>query len=308
MAVASAFAPFTGLQTVAYLAVTCCVWLVLMRSHFAEVIAIGSGIATGLIVLLGFYADTGTIGVFAEYVRENYRDNAVPLRNIYSSDRSFIPALIAAALLYTATRNHIATKRSHFARTLIIAGVATPPALAIIGKFPITYGWMAYLPIALGAMLLASEISWCDLDRMRKITVSAAVGLLALAAAIGFPARLVFTALEWQARSYVALEDFIVRQIGPGDVAFADYSAYYPVRRTVRKAYFGKYLRVMGPEERAALTVLILDRATVEWTTTKLGGSWKQEASFKANPDSLPRRLGFGPPESYDIIVMRRSN
>ena len=94
----------------------------------------------------------------------------------------------------------------------------------------------------------------------------------------------------------------------PGDVAFADYAAYYPLRRTVRKAYFGKYLRVMDPREKAALIVLILDRAAAEWTTTRLGGSWKEEASFKAVPDSLPRRLGFGPSEGYDLVVMRRSN
>jgi len=279
-----------------------------MRRHFAEIIAIGAGLGAGLIVLLGFYAHTGTLGIFVEYVRENYRDGAVPLRNIYSSDRSFIPALVAAALLYLATRDHISMERSRVARTLIVAGVATPLALAIIGKFPITYAWMAYFPIVLGAMLLASEISWSDLGRMRQVTVAAAAGLLALASAIGFPARLVFTALEWQVRSYAAVEDFIVRQIGPGDVAFADFAAYYPIRRTARKAYFGKYIRVMRPEEKAALTVLVLDRAGAEETTTKVGGSWKEVASFKVNPDSLPRRIGIGPPASYDMVVMRRSN
>jgi len=306
IAVAAALAPLTGLQTVAYLAVICCVWLALMGKHFAEVIAIGAGLGAGLIALICFYVGTGTLGVFVEYVREHYKDGAVPLINIYSSDRSLVPALIAAALLYVVARDHISVERSHLARTLIIAGVATPLALAIVGKFPITYAWMAYFPIVLGAMILANEISWPKLGRTRQVTIAAAAGLLALASAIGFPARMVFTALEWQARSYAAVEDFIVRQIGPGDVAFADFAAYYPIRRTARKAYFGKYIGVMRPEEKAALTVLVLDRVTADWTTTRVGGSWKEVASFRVNPDSLPRRIGIGPPASYDIVVMRR--
>jgi hypothetical protein len=304
IAMAAAFAPFTGLQTAAYVVVASITWIVLMRRRFAEVTAILIGIGLGLIALLALYVSTGTAGVFIEYALEHAKDAADPVKDIYFSDRSLMPTLAAAVLLWFATRNHNVVERWRVVRFLIVLSIVTPLSLAIIGKYPHTYTWMAYAPAVLSVVLLMREISWSNLGRVGQIAVVAAAACLVIAASI-FPARMLVTGLEWQGRSYKAVEDFVASHLNSDDIAFGDFAVYYPVRQKARSASFGDYIRLMSSQEKAALTVLIVDRMTAEKRVVQVGGEWIKAASFKPVLDSVPRRFGFGEP-SYDFVIMRR--
>jgi len=301
---AAVFAPFTGLQTVAYVALVCATWLVMARRNYAEIVAVAVGVGLGLLALATLYAMTGTLRLFVEHLPENAKDGAGPLRDVYLSDRSLIPALLATACLRFATRHRVVAERLDLVRFLVLISITTPISLAIIGKFPITYAWMAYSPAVLAAMLLMSEISWRDLDRLGKTATVASVLCLLFAAAT-FPARLLVVALEWQARSYRAVENFIDQSVTSSDVAYSGFPAYYPVRAKARVAYFEKHIQLMDPAEKAAVTVLVLDRKDVANTIALMGGNWTRTGSFMPVLDSVPRHFGLGE-RGYDLVVMRR--
>lgn len=306
LAAVAAIAPFVSLPTVAYIALGCILWLLVMRSNVREIAAVAAGTGLGSLGLLTLYAAMGKLGIFLEHLPETAQDGAVPIKYVYFSDRSLLPALIAVALFWLAARRRVPQARLRFITFLVVLSIATPVALAIVGKFPLTYAWMAYSPAVIAAMLLMREISWSDIDRLGRVAVIAAAFLLVVAAAM-FPARLVVTALEWQGRSYKAVESFIDERVTSIDVAYSDFRTYYPVRTKARTAYFGKYILLLSPDEKAAVTVLILNRNNVDRVVALMGGHWIETASFRSVLASIPRQLGFGE-RGYDFVVMRRSD
>ena len=125
-------------------------------------------------------------------------------------------------LLYACkSRNTPALKTFLFA---LAAGFGIPVALHFSGVFPIYYGWMAALPVALA---LCHGLS---LQSIGSFALKSIVLLLLLGAiGIGFPTRLATSfLLHHNGTSYAAMEHFVSGHLSAQDNVYIDFTAFYP--------------------------------------------------------------------------------
>lgn len=305
--------PATGLQLVPASVLLAGVLVVFQgRAALSRAAALLGGVAAGGLALraglgaLGvweaFRASTSAVGVIGKGVLGKVRE----LPRIYAADKSFVLVLLCALLLGLLSRGELVRRfrTSPLAFGLVVAAVV-PPALQVAAKFPIYYVWMAYLPLLVGVV---ATLETAPPPAWGRLAVGAA---LALAAAVGLPARLAVVSTLWAERDPARLEAAVASRIGPSDVVVTDFKAYYVVKRTARALYGLPYLGLLTPPEKEAVTVLLVREEAVPAVVGAVGGVWAPSggpiAAGSVSPE--PRAFRFLRDlrdENYPLRLLRR--
>ena len=126
-----------------------------------------------------------------------------------------------------------------------LAAVLVPGSLAAIGKFPLYYSWMAFVPLAIAVI---AELQAATSNSARR----AVCVMLIMAGLIGLPPRLVAVIWNWNSMSSKTTADFVASNLTPSDVVVADFKTYYPVKLRCKATYAPTYVQMMVPEESTA--------------------------------------------------------
>ncbi len=275
------FLPWAGLQTLPAAAVYCallCLWL--GREAFLRSLAAGTGILAGAAALFAFYSSHGVWSAFRAstsgigLIGQSVTQKLAHLPAAYLGDKSALCLIAAACLLSWRGR----TKLLSFALT---CALLLPAALHLAGKFPVYYGWMTYLPLAVA---VASRLQSEPRGNVRR----AAMALACLAIAVGLPGRMVAVAAQWRDRDPRAIEQWVATSgIASGQPVVADFKTYYALRRQGAAIYLPTYLDAMSATERASVHTLLLRREDLDRATSLLGGQWQP-----AGPEWSTTRAG----------------
>lgn len=301
-----ALLPVAGLHYLAYLCLVAGASRLFLRTSVIDLAMPLAGAACGLAGLAVLYASQGVAGDFVASVTHHMAGGAelgqrlLGVFGAYGADKSYLallPVILVALWLgWPGMESH----RRPLAAAAIAVALAVPGVLHVLGKFPIYYGWMAYLPLVFACVLLA--------EGQGGRGVFAAVGLLVLAT--GLPPRLGLAALERANRDYAPVEAFVARQLGPADVAYVSFAAYYPAKRSAGRVYFPPHAPMLREEDKRAVTVLILIAPDIPAARDVFGTGWRRIAALTSvTPasswlrDVMPFRLA----PLYDLAVYRRA-
>jgi hypothetical protein len=319
-----ALIPAAGLETVLYVAIMVLLLQVFLDKGFLKtVLALPIVACLGYLGLIGFFFLHGvglvflhsTIGfsrtlagdlAFAVAFRDTSRlvEHFTSLPNFQwlCRDRSWI-FLFAICILLAA---RAIMQRRFVWRSVyvfgIAAGLAGPLVMIVLGRYPLYYSWMGFVPLAIAACASCEQL--CPRENRGWCTVVTA--LLALAVAVGLPAEV----LRGRDGDYEQIEKLVRRAVKPQDWVFGDAAVYYATKSVCQEyfntAYTGsKLLPKMPADERNRVTVMILNPVDFPAAVQKVGGDWVETGDgvisgqpSAAGPHDLPR--------GYALRVYRR--
>ncbi len=315
----AALVPWAGLQLIPYAALLGLLLLVVKgRAAVGGVASVAVGGALGTAALVGLFRAEGVWPEFVKSVallggarRPLAARAADALRAPLAEPSSLLLLLALAVLLGFELRRGGLRLRSPVVVGLL-AGVVVPCALAFVGKYVRYYAWMSSVPTA---VCVASYLGGAGATTAARLAVAP---LLLLACAVGLPARLAVTALEWGLRDPAPVDRLVAGRVRPGDWVFSEYEAYYPAKRTAAALFLPPYLGdTSGPPladppitaaERDRVNVLITKPDTAAKRLAFFGGPWTPVARYAADPAARVRllaKVGFGS-KPYDLTVYRR--
>jgi hypothetical protein len=133
-----------------------------------------------------------------------------------------------------------------------------------------------------------------------------------LAVAVGLPLRLTRTVTEWGARDYAPVESLVRAHLGPTDWAYCTFSAYYPAKDVAEVVFLPSYSRVMRPDEKGRIGVLVVAPNESAEVRTFIGGEWREVGDRLAARELTPafgmlQKAFFGQATAgYSLTVLRR--
>ena len=299
-----ALLPWAGLQTLPAAVVYCgLLCLILGREALLRSIAVGAGIALGGAALFGLYSSHGVWNAFRAstsgigLIGQSVFQKLAHLPAAYFGDKSALCLLAAACLLLWLQRSKLMT----FA---LACAVLLPAALHLAGKFPVYYGWMTYLPLAVA---VASHLQSAPRGKVR----SAAMALAMLAILVGLPGRMAAVAVQWQGRDPRAMEQWVASAgLGSGESVVADFKTYYALRREGVEIYLPTYLNAMSAAERASVHTLLLRQEDFTRATSLLGGQWEPAgtrwSSARPGNQLIAKIFREFHEEDYGLVLYRR--
>jgi len=146
---------------------------------------------------------------------------------------------------------------------------------------------------------------------MERIPIAVCATLLATAATVGLPLRLARTLAEWRDRDYAPVEGFVTAGLRPEDHVYVSFAAYYPAKRIAEVVFLPPYRRMMRPEEKAGVTVLVVAPREAGDAQTFMGGAWREVARLGHGQvmtvvDRLQLRIFGQATAKYDLATYRR--
>lgn len=329
-----AMVPFAGMVTVLLLLYT-------GRRFWQEGACLVAGMAVGVALLLGAYARAGVLGEFWETSHGDAAGGMLTAllqgrfrhENRLPKDASLFPLLATAALLLAEQLRQQRFRARSALSFGIVACVVIPLGMALAGKFPTYYNWMAYVPLAVGVCSAlapgatrkagegeAPAEPWAVQQARReprpprsRSTAMAITALVMLACLLGLPLQLALAAYDWGDRAYAPVERMVAPRIGKDDAVYCDYGAYFAAKPRAAVVYTPRHLRRLTARDRQRISLLIIAPDDFEQVATEIGGSW-----FPNGPgvhphrgtlfaDLLGRPIGFGNlTRKYDLQVYRR--
>ena len=274
--------PCAGLQTLPLLVVLALFLLWLnWREYWQPVFAAGFGSACGVAALLALYHSHGVLGAFFRSIRWHVAQTVTVHRYQYPKDFSLV-ILLAGAIgveLIHASRGRFRL-RSPLALGILLS-LAISASLVLAGKFETYYGWMAYIPLSIAAV-----IEWAKpgLDRLSGRLLECA---FAAAIFIGAGLHICSAVYNWPYRDPSLPDQLVARNLKPGDIAYADPSAYYGLLNNGFTPYVGYYADIMSQQEKNLTSVLVVQPRFLSEATAKIGGAWKLVDAY------IPPRTGF---------------
>ena len=312
LAAPAALAPFAGLQLLPASVLYCgLLFLFQGRTAVPKGAAIGAGLAVGIVGLYAFYAShgvwegfrasTSAVGVIGQGLLGKLRD----LPRVYTADKSSL-FLFAAALALVAARGRNALRRGPLEFGLA-AFLAIPACLQLAAKFPIYYAWMVYGPLAVGVTATLAN----DAPPLALPARAFALAGIAAACLVGLPARLVGVGLLWPSRDPALAAEYVAGHIAPGDVVLGDFKAYYAVKGRAAGFFAPTYLGIMRPEEKAAVTALLLKEEDLARARQSLGGDWHEAGpafpAGRVEPGLVHKLMREFADENYALHLYRRA-
>jgi hypothetical protein len=174
-----------------------------------------------------------------------------------------------------------------------------PVALLLIGKFPVYYSWMAYVPAVMVTAVAATR--WQR--EGRRWPLPAFVFAALAASVIGLAHRASHADVRPGDDSGAHFDAWVRAALQPGELVYADHEAYFAARgiasRVIAPTY-GQSALVPGIPERDQIAAIVVQRANVARVKSLLGGSWRESAAFA---DGRPL-----PSPKLDAVVLRRDS
>jgi hypothetical protein len=285
----AALLPWTGLQLVPYAVAVALVMLVWVGAGAVRpVLLVGAGIALGGASLAGYLFANGVLDDFVTSVTSMSDATSGVLPRLTAAAaglRTDASSMLLAVVLVLLTLDDFRQRRKWRWQTPAVAGLLfasiVPLVVGVAGRWMGYYSWMKFVPMSVCAVAALAPSG-----ARRPRWLSTASTLLMLVAASGFLARMSVVAIEWRARDYAQVEAFVGAHLRPDDIAYADFQAYYPARRRAEEVYLPTHRALLGADEKAAITVLVIDPAGLEAVTPALGRGWTAQATF-SSPDPL---------------------
>jgi hypothetical protein len=310
--------PFAGLQLVIYAAVlSLLLWAFLGGSALRYSLVLYTGVCGGIGILCMIYAEHGVLRYFLDVVLHlsatgqsgrmagSARVKLVQsVKNIFERPTILLSLILLAGMVWTQWRE----RRFHWRSIPVFgmaAGLVVPVGMNLAYDFPIYYGWMADIPLII--CVVATLAQFQSAARWQPMRAAAAIVLVLIAFA-GLPLRLAVTAMQWQGRDYAPVDMFVGGKITAADRAAIDHAAYYAVKSRGAICYGFYHLPVMTEEEKADVTVLVIDPADLSDFASQIGGQWAMVAEM-AKSTAKPMLL-FGrhitDQTSYHLAIYRR--
>lgn len=283
--------PLSGVQLVAYSVVMVIfIYISSNRSVLRQLKMLGYGIGLGFIVLTSVFAANGVLkkfaiatlgsqhlitGQIAQFALQGDQKGIARIWSfpmIFVTDASF--AILSAIMIIVwghlklagLQKNSMGVTRFGFLAVLVIPG-----GLFALGKFPVYYTWMAYIPVAI---CLVASLEIAELRSSMRVLVKLGI---AAACLVGMP-RLIVNALERP--SYATVIEPINDAIKEGDWVYADNSAYFACRERVKKGFvyiadYGHTSVIPGIPEVERLNKLAVKPDRFSRLLNEVGGHWR---------------------------------
>jgi len=306
----AALAPWAGLQLIAGAMVYCA--LILAFAGWSAAPAIASVLAGSGVGSLALYALYNSHGVWRAFrlsttmvgtIGQSIGAKLLSLPAIYLGDKSFTLVLAAAILLVLRDRRKLLPWRENLLVFGSLAAVLIPGSLAAIGKFPLYYSWMAFVPLAIAVI---AELQAATSNSARR----AVCVMLIMAGLIGLPPRLVAVIWNWNSMSPKTTADFVASNLTPSDVVVADFKTYYPVKLRCKATYAPTYVQMMVPEERHSVSALLVSPRQYAMVAEAVGGQWHDTGislESRYEPRALLSFLRDFEDQQYKVELYRRS-
>lgn len=286
----------SGYQFVAYAAIMVTLaWVFVGRCFWPNVASYALGGAMGTALLYGYLLVVGAAGKLAKTTGRFLLEMSWPDGFM---DYSFMLLLVAALVLVL---HQVVAGRFRWKSTLtfgLVAAIAAPLGLTLLGRYPIYYSWMAWLPLTVGVCAAASEAGALP-GRLAQVAVTAVV---LATGAIGLPARVALTVSQWQERDYRQVERLADRTVTAADWVYADFPGYYAVKSRAGLTILQPYREVITDDEKRRVTRLFIRPENFADVSQFLGGRW-EDTGEAVVPKSAEPTLGAA---KYDLRVFRR--
>lgn len=314
--------PIAGVNLIPYgLLMGTLLWLFLRNGFQREAVCLGAGAVLGLFALYVLYVTNGvekillvsagghglagTLGEDTAALRQSGMGGRmkfvlthaplivgrrlVSAPDWYFSDRSFVVVLGILLVRAVALKRSGQWRMKSAAAFGLAVAVAVPLIMGLLRNYPFYYSWMAYLPLSL-CTLSACEPLW---EKGGPVGLRAALvaGVL-LAAWQGLPHRLLAAQMN-PLPDYSKVEAFVEQHVRKDDRAYADFEAYYPMRRKAVYVLLPTYEKMMSEAERRELSVLVVRQQNIDGAIRIVGGDWVPVSRLEL-------------PEPYDLTVLRR--
>lgn len=276
-------------------------WLAVMAMH---------GLASKFFVMLfgSQHTLTGQLGkLVLQHDSGGMLNKVRTFRLLATQDPSLlVVALLLFVLLAWYWRGRTASADAHnddpdkpIAWLVVDFVVVLPLALFALGKFPIYYSWVAYVP---ATMLMTV---WCSRLDARGIRWAkpACAAVLALATALGVYDRISHRDITPGDPTYANFQAWVRGELTADDMVYADHEAYFAARAVARRVLgptYGQTVLVPGVPERDGVTALVVQAAHREQVEALIGGRWHDAGQYR------PKGNAPGAPK-LEYVLLRRS-
>lgn len=285
------FFPMAGLQLVCYSVVMSALALLLFRwRYLREIIALSLGIVVGGILILALFSHYHVLQNFLIQLPMERQKRFAH----FSKEPSFILLLITCAILVL-RQIWKRVYRLRSASSLGVAfGLSIPLGMVILGKFPIYYSWMAYIPLAIATSAALNDQK-ATLSRATRFVCAL---LIFFACLFGAPIQLASAIYYWHDRDTDSAAALIRQNLSPNDWVYTDYSSYFAVR-SVTPHVFMPY--VIADKFKPAINVLVVSPADFEsYAHSLMGGEWHDTGQ-----SITPTRKAPFPHSAFAILLQR---
>jgi hypothetical protein len=311
--------PFAGLQLVPAAGIVCMLAIIdqgLPALRRTAALLAGTGVGSFALwtfyqwfgVWNGFRASTAAIGLMGQSMLSKLA--ALPTTYLTDKSRLFVVLALLVGLGIeraisgrtglTQTEMNLSGAPRRIAGFSLALFLLLPAALHLAGKFPIYYGWMVFVPLAIATIHVAERVPQARI---------AMAGLLILAGLVGLPLRLVAVAGGFVERDPKRLQEFVDSAIRSDSLVLADFKAYFALREKGVRPLLPTYLPALRPEESGAVTIMIVRPSDVAPAQARLGGEWQPTGAVfpaTAAPRLLKRLVAELREEDYLLVVYRR--
>ena len=309
--------PWAGLQLVAYVAILAALATAVTWKIPRVSLVLAGGVVTGAAALGLLYTLQGTLASYFASAQPHTMMAAgqvapSPLAiirkmiatNDYSSfDFGTLLLLPAVGLAAWMTLREPRENRP-LLLFFLLAAIAVPPILRLLGKYPIYYFWMSFIPMSVLAAFVVDRR-----DSLGKLATGVAVTLIGSALLLGLPTRIVLAFAEANGRNYEEVSAYVTSALKPDDRAYIDFAAYYPARLRAGQVYLPSYIDVMSAAERRDVNVAVLTGGVdgaADFLAREFGGEW--EIAGPVYSPTVQRTLLSKVKQAnpYRFVVLRR--
>lgn len=173
-----------------------------------------------------------------------------------------------------------------------------PAVLLFIGKFPVYYDWMAFMP----AVLVGSVWAWRLRERGVSWPLQAFIIFAVAAGGAGLWKRTSQSDMRAGSPMYAEFNRWAADGLKPSDWVYTDFEAYFVARGVAQRVVSPTYAQsalLPGIPERDQVTAMTVQRANAPKVTELMGGRWKEVSAFRAADLG-----GHGRP--LDFVLLRR--
>ena len=319
LSILGALIPLAGFHLVVAFVLLVIVDFVAERKIRQEFFFLATGIALGLLILLGLAAYHGLLEKFllitfgSQHTITGRLGKAVTTGDmkvvrgfldgyrILFQDPSFSLVLLALlpALYIFRRGGKTAIAGGELLRAIGLVAIV-PAGLFIIGKYPVYYSWIGYVPAVLFALRWAESASGSGMVSYRNFSFVLLFGALV----VGFPQLLTSTIKANNGIDYDALEARVKAALRPGDIIYSDFSAYFAARSVSSPVFvetYGRTAIVNGIPEHDTITALVVRRDEIDSIRILIPGDWVELATNVAFPP-----VGNAEYSHSDVTVFRR--
>ena len=244
-------------------------WLFQRGGCWRDVLAFGLGGGAGLAGLMAYIHAQDPEGRISKAIKTLFITGGRSGPSGLADPSLALLLLLLSVLVWRGRNQKWFEWRSPFIFSLV-AAVAVPLLVWVVGRYPIYYSWMAWVLVIPG-VFHALDHSWESLHRHAQ---TGALMVLLTAGVMGLPARLLLTAWEWKSRDYAPVVELAARHLKPGDWVFTDYAGYYAVKPIVEVAATEWFVPAMTVEDKRRLDWLMIAPANLPRWSKELGGEW----------------------------------